>query len=539
VPRVRVVLQARTTSSRLPAKTLLPLAGQPLAILCARRLSSCGREVVLAIPDESSDNLLARTAADAGFRVHRGSLDDVLDRFLGCISDLLDDDLVVRATADNPVPDGEFVEALIAEFHRCGGEYLGTHSPHDGLPYGLSAEVFTAGALRRAAAQANDPYDREHVTPCLRRASGASAVVRRGAFLVDDQSMMRVTIDTLSDYLAMARVFPQAGGEIVSWRWLVGRVGQGERARVAATLPGEHLTLGTAQLGSHYGIANRTGRPDEREARAILAAAIEGGITQLDTARAYGDAEARIGRLVPGSGNSSFQVTTKLRPLSELPEDASQQAIVTQVDASLYGSCRDLDRRTIDVIMFHRGADMLRCNGAALERLAQRAEEGVVRELGVSVYTTEEAARALADPRVTHIQIPFNLLDWRWDDAEFQRSRALRPHASVHVRSVFLQGLLVSGPEIWPRWLNQAPQIRSSIDDLVRSLQRQGPADLCMAYVRAHPWVRSLVLGVETASQLRELLALAQLPPLSLEGVAAVRERFRDIPERLLSPQLW
>ena len=104
--RVRIVLQARTTSTRLPAKVLLPVGGMPLAILCARRLGSSGREVVLATSDTPSDDVLASIAEANAIRVHRGSLDDVLTRFLDCTADLADEDLIVRATADNAVPDG-------------------------------------------------------------------------------------------------------------------------------------------------------------------------------------------------------------------------------------------------------------------------------------------------------------------------------------------------------------------------------------------------------------------------------------------------
>ena len=80
--KVRVILQSRTLSERLPAKVLLPLGGLPIAVLCARRLANTGLDVVLATSDTASDDLLARTAAEAGIRVFRGSLDDVLGRCL-------------------------------------------------------------------------------------------------------------------------------------------------------------------------------------------------------------------------------------------------------------------------------------------------------------------------------------------------------------------------------------------------------------------------------------------------------------------------
>src|SRR5579872_736077 len=133
---VRIVLQARTSSSRLPAKSLLPVGGLPLAVLCARRLANTGREVILATSSDCSDDLLAAVAEEHGIKVFRGSLEDVLARFVACTADLADEDLIVRATADNALPDGVFVDQLIALFEAQPLPYLGTSSPADGLPYG-------------------------------------------------------------------------------------------------------------------------------------------------------------------------------------------------------------------------------------------------------------------------------------------------------------------------------------------------------------------------------------------------------------------
>jgi spore coat polysaccharide biosynthesis protein SpsF (cytidylyltransferase family)/aryl-alcohol dehydrogenase-like predicted oxidoreductase len=545
-PRVRIVLQARTNSQRLPGKSLLPLAGVPLAVLCAHRLGSTGHEVVLATSTEPSDDLLAALAVEHGVRTCRGSLADVLERFLDCTADLADEDIVVRATADNPVPDGEFVDRLIQAFAAASTSYLGSSSPADGLPFGLSAEVFTAGALRRAAREARDAYVNEHVTPHLRNMAGGGGIVPRGMFFDTDRSNLRVTIDTLDDYLAMTALFRRtADAQHAPWRTLVELMAEPQAGcgRMARRLIGAHyyscITLGTAQLGMDYGITNTVGRPSDTEALAILSAALEGGVSQLDTARAYGDAELRLGGMLrrwPGYG---MRVISKLAPLSELPDDASRAAVEGAVDQSVHGSCSDLERSRIDVMLFHRCADMFRWSGAALERLSEHVTNGTIGEIGVSVYTPEEALRSLGDQRITQLQIPFNLLDQRWLEPEFQRTAAARPDLVIHARSVFLQGLLLSEPGRWPSWAHTAPRLCSDIRRLIRSFQRRCAADLCMAFVRAFPWVTSLVVGVESATQLRELLSLACTAPLSPAQTAAVRETFTDVPARLLSPALW
>lgn len=543
--RIRIVLQARMTSSRLAAKALLPVGGLPLSVLCAKRLASTGHEVVLATSVESTDDLLAATAGEAGVSVFRGSLVDVQQRFLDCVADLGDADLVVRATADNPVPDGQFVDELLVARAAADVDYLGTASPADGLPYGLSAEVFTAGALRLAARGERSPEAREHVTVDLRRAAGERGVVRRGWLLAKECAHLRVTIDTLEDYLAMAALFrTTACPDRVGWRELVERVDARAQAnygssRSPAQASGAALMLGTVQLGMAYGVANKTGRPDDGEARRLLCGALDGGVRRIDTARAYGDAELRIGKLLPRRATDEIFIVSKLRPLSDCPDDAPAREINGHVDASVYGSCRDLGRSCIDVMMFHRVEDMFRWKGVALTRLDELQARGVIGAIGVSVYRPDEAIRCLEDPRIAHLQIPFNLLDGRWLESGFQDAIASRPDVNVHVRSVFLQGLLLGPVDIWPAWAGEAHQLRAGIDALVVSLSRRNPTDLCIAYVRAFPWVSSLVLGAETAAQFAELIVLSGESPLAKSEVATVRATMGPVPERLLNPALW
>ena len=134
-------------------------------------------------------------------------------------------------------------------------------------------------------------------------------------------------------------------------------------------------------------------------------------------------------------------------------------------------------------MLFHSSADRWRWRGTASDRLAAHAENGVIGEWGVSVYTPDEAMQSMADPRVTHIQIPINALDDRWFGSGFQQALAARPDVKVHARSVFLQGLLLSTPDVWPGWAADASSLVSSLESLTVRFGRKGRADFCMAYV--------------------------------------------------------
>lgn len=213
--QVRVVVQARMTSTRLPGKSLLPIGGFPLTVLVLRRASSTGFETVLATSDEESDDELARVVERSGFRVFRGSRLDVLDRFLTATADLDDDDIAVRLTADNPVPDGDLIDAVVDDLSAGVDDYR--YIDQRSVPYGLSVEAFRVRALR-AAADSADADDREHVTSWIRRSRPAAPFLPTLPEGISDG--LRCTVDVVEDYTAMEGIF--AGRPMAGWRELTG-----------------------------------------------------------------------------------------------------------------------------------------------------------------------------------------------------------------------------------------------------------------------------------------------------------------------------
>lgn len=299
------------------------------------------------------------------------------------------------------------------------------------------------------------------------------------------------------------------------------------------------LVLGTAQLGLTYGVANTTGQPNERDAELILRSAVSAGVRWIDTAAAYGSSEQRIGTALPGA--RGVRIATKLSPLTEFDDAAPIGAIRDAVIESVRRSCKSLRTDRLEVLLLHRAQHLTWRNGVVWQAVKNLRNEGAVYDLGVSVYSPEEALAALADRDIRHIQLPFNALDWRWRQPQLLEAFAKRPGVTIHARSALLQGLLAADDEArWPDADGIDPLlVKKTLWRLARELDRDSPADLCLAYVRAQTWIDGVVVGMETLRQLASNLALFQRPILTGEELAIVDAALPRASERLLNPALW
>lgn len=542
--KVRIIIQARLSSTRLPAKSLLPVAGYPLVVLSALRAGNTGLPVVLATSLESSDDPLEAMAKAHGIAVFRGSLKNVYHRFLEATRDLSDDDWIVRLTGDNLFPDGPFIEKLLKAAQSSGVAYMGTSSPRDGLPYGLSAEVFRAAALRSVSGAMN-AFDEEHVTPAIKRQFGC-AIFRP---LADqDFSALRCTVDSFPDYLRILKIFSEEQNSVkVSWMDLCEKLKnlpESPKYRLPYIEKNGNcvgrLTLGTAQLGlPNYGRTNRGGMPDTSSAVKLIQGALEYGVTHIDTANAYGLAEQRVGSAVLASGRDATLIT-KLSPLSDLSDSASPVDIRHYVDASVFRSCHALNRKSLDVLMLHRWEHYHLCNGQLWRHLQELGEKGLIREFGASVYTPAEAIEALAVPDIKHLQIPCNLLDFRWLSSGFVEARKARSDVFVYVRSAFLQGLLLLDAKDWGFPRNEDfDMVTTWLDKMASKFDRSGRADLSIAYLLGSGLVDSIVIGMEEMSQLTSNIEVFRRKPLTGEQIAELNASRPEFPEWVLNPTLW
>ena len=161
------ILQARVSSSRLPGKVLKSLLGVPMLLRQIERLQKSQKidQLLVAISTEPTDDLIYKLCKENGIECHRGSLDDVLDRFYQAAR-VFTPEHVVRLTADCPLTDPQLIDEAI-EFYTGGGFDYASNSIQATYPDGLDVEVFRFTCLEQVWREAQLLSQREHVTPFI------------------------------------------------------------------------------------------------------------------------------------------------------------------------------------------------------------------------------------------------------------------------------------------------------------------------------------------------------------------------------------
>jgi len=282
------------------------------------------------------------------------------------------------------------------------------------------------------------------------------------------------------------------------------------------------LVLGTAQLGAGYGVTNTVGRLSDTAVDALVGAALDGGISLFDTAPGYGDAEERLGRALAASGRGS--AITKFA----LPADGG----AVTADAVLESSRARLGGGRLHAVLLHRVEDLRDSRFTeALAVLRAARAAGTVGRIGVSIYDAADLDLATTVfPDLDILQIPGSVVDRRLlDEPAISSLRAAG--VEVHVRSLFLQGLLLARPEEIPERFGALVPV---IAELRKLAEEAGTtvADLLVQQVRDSEAADALVVGATSVTELDQLIGAFG---------SAARERLDvpGLPVEIVDPRRW
>ena len=281
------------------------------------------------------------------------------------------------------------------------------------------------------------------------------------------------------------------------------------------------IVLGGAQLGLPYGILNG-GETLSREAVArILDTAVSHGIDSIDTAIAYGQSETVIGE----TAQNRFKIISKLPPI---PSDIANvsQWVRTQIDASL----SRLNCSSLEALLLHHPQDLIGPHGSELyAAISSLLSEKIIERFGVSIYAPNELDGIIGKFNIDVVQAPLNVFDRRIIGVTDQLSAL---NIEVHVRSVFLQGVLIANPKDRPQRFQPWSEHFTRFDEWVHSTGMSAMA-CCLGFALQQPGVTKLVIGTTSKESLTEIMT--SIPNIHLEVPADLQSSS----EQLIDPRVW
>ncbi len=292
------------------------------------------------------------------------------------------------------------------------------------------------------------------------------------------------------------------------------------------------LCLGTVQFGMDYGINNTSGKPSEKEVFEILDLAVAHGIKVFDTAAAYGDAEELLGKYMSARRikEENFKVISKLRP--EGIENTSD--VQGRLSDEVYGSLKRLQIQQLYGYLLHKAECIYDHNVVmALHKIKQ---EGLIQNIGISIYKISEGEAAVKSGIVDFIQMPYNIFDQRGDAAGFLK-KAKSKGITMFTRSAFLQGLFMMKYDNIPDCLENAKGYLYEFDALLKEFQIDKVSAL-LNYPAHNPYIDYVVVGVDSAKQLQEHIERfgERLPNKFLQKI---HQMFGNVEEEIIMPNLW
>jgi len=283
------------------------------------------------------------------------------------------------------------------------------------------------------------------------------------------------------------------------------------------------LALGTVQFGLDYGVANTEGQVTKEVAKQILQYAKEFGVSAIDTAIDYGESESCLG----GIGVEEWKIVTKI---PQVKVDCID--IADWINAQFMESLDRLRLNNVHGLMLHQPVQLAGSYGKHIwNAMNELKDRKLVNKIGYSIYDPSELELLWDTFQPDIIQAPYNVFDHRLKESGWLE-RLYEEGVEIHVRSVFLQGLLLMDSifrpskfdqwkevwDVWGKWL---------YDNEITSIEA------CLNFVEAEKMIDHIVIGVDSLSQLKEILNIKN------KNDFVIPEELKITDQNLINPSNW
>ena len=484
--KINVILQSRSNSSRLPYKAISNICNLPLTVLCAKRLSNTGLNVIVATSKDKSDDFLVNQLKKHKIKSFRVSLKNVYSRFFEISKKMSKNDIIIRATADNPLVDGVFLEKFIKYFNENNLNYLTLpHNTHN-LPYGLGAEIIKVEKLHSIKNQL-DSKDKEHVTIKFQKKINPADFKIKSLYLKKNFSKIKCSIDNIDDYLFVRGVFENFKKPIeVGWKSIVYHKSFLLKKKYFSKEKSSKIIIGGAQIGQKYNLSSGI---KKKELSKIINLAKKNNISSFDTAAGYEKSEKIIGECLQNNTHK-FDITTKISKKVRKIEDLYFE---------FYNSLFNLKQKKVNILLTHSFANLKNEKNLYMNFFTNLKKLNLINKCGVSIYAPSEFKKSNKIKFIDVIQLPINIIDNRWNFIE-----KLKERKKIIARSIFLRGLLLNDNK-FPQWFLEKKELKAKINFLCKKL-KQNRKSLLINYAISKPFVNKIILGFNSLKEFKDIL---------------------------------
>ena len=299
------------------------------------------------------------------------------------------------------------------------------------------------------------------------------------------------------------------------------------------------ITLGTAQLGFNYGIANVNGKPDFNKSIEILNYSWQNEINTFDTSPLYGNSEKLIGSFISSKSIDNLEnliIISKL-PRIQLEDKLTFDNLYMHIKNQIFQSIKNLQIKRIPIYLIHHTPDINIKDGLIIDCLTQIKSDGLIDKFGISAYNPEEVKTSLKFKDINVIQIPINIFDQRLIRNGLLKELKKRGYI-IFARSIYLQGLFFISPEKLPKNLKIAKEPLLKLQTIIKEYDIDIDK-LTFLFVRDLPEISSLVIGTEKVKQVERNIKILKEQPLLNDIRNRIMEEFSEISERIINPSLW
>ena len=299
------------------------------------------------------------------------------------------------------------------------------------------------------------------------------------------------------------------------------------------------LLLGGAQLGSNYGINNDEKYSYNESIKLLEKILLNNDIFGIDTARAYGLSEKVIGSTLKNNKNfKDIKVFSKLNPLAE--SNSRKRSMLSAAKESFKNSLFELKTRKIYSLSFHRFDDWKKENSDIKELLLKLKNEEKIEKVGISISNPNELLQIIQPDYIDIVQIPYNFLDYRWDNIITLNAESSNPK-EIYARSIFLQGMIFSDLKTLRKVTNLSDPKKfiEKIENIKSVLKINNLEELAIRYVKSNEYINGMVLGVDNENQFNKNMLFFNKDKLSLEELDYVNKHRPFVEAKTLNPAKW